>query len=120
MKPAKSIKKAYLYWLILGILGLHRFYLGKKTSATILLISTIIWAVSYLLSTEKAFGILAVADYLSPVQDWLISWGSVGKWLSAMLFLPFLLFPLIWWFTDLFRIPRLFGKDDHSEDLASN
>ena len=104
----KSLKTAYLIWLVVGILGIHRFYLGKKRSGAILLILTLIWGLSYLFSAQEAVGILALVESMSPLQDWLVQIGQIGKWISALIFLPILLFPVLWWFTDLFRIPRMF------------
>jgi TM2 domain-containing membrane protein YozV len=107
---SKSLKKAYLLWLFLGLFGVHRFYFRKKISGTILLILTVIWGISYLGSAQKPFGILALVDLFGPFQDWLVSFGQIGKWVSALMFLPFLLFPAFWWFTDIFRIPRIFKE----------
>jgi TM2 domain-containing membrane protein YozV len=34
----KSVAAAYILWILLGHFGAHRFYLGKTTSATVMLI----------------------------------------------------------------------------------
>lgn len=38
----KSVGIAYLLWFFLGMFGAHRFYLGRTTSAVIILVLTIV------------------------------------------------------------------------------
>jgi len=101
-----TLKKAYFLWFFLGLFGAHRFYLGKKISGTILLILTLVWIASYALSKNELFGVLWLIEFMGPLQDWLVSFGNFGKWISTLVFLPILGFPVLWWLTDTFRIPR--------------
>ena len=43
---AKSTGAAYLIWLFLGGLGIHRFYLGRTVSGILLLLCTVIGAIT--------------------------------------------------------------------------
>ncbi|MYM54199.1 TM2 domain-containing protein [Thalassovita mangrovi] len=60
----KSIGLAYMLWLLLGIFGGHRFYLGRNGSAVVMLaVSTLGWIT--LVLTDKPF-------LLVPLGVWLI------------------------------------------------
>ncbi|SLN16052.1 TM2 domain protein [Roseovarius gaetbuli] len=46
----KSIGMVYLLWLFLGVLGIHRFYLGKTRSAVGMLVLTILGGFTLMVS----------------------------------------------------------------------
>jgi len=60
MPKNKSVRRAYLFWLlgIFGCLGLHRFYLRKKKTA-------VVW-----MFTLGLFGLGALADFI--FLKWLV------------------------------------------------
>jgi TM2 domain-containing membrane protein YozV len=62
----KSIGVAYALWLFLGGFGAHRFYLKKKKTAIILLIATIVGALTSLLGVGvfilAAVGVWVLVD----------------------------------------------------------
>lgn len=66
---AKSIGASYLLWFFVGYLGGHRFYLGRKGSAIVMLLLTV-------------FGVL-----LSFVGVGLVLLGIVGVWALVDAFL---------------------------------
>jgi TM2 domain-containing membrane protein YozV len=73
----KSMGLAYLFWFMVGGLGVHRFYLGRPLTGAALLVMTLVAFVS------------AAAPALSPV----------GIPLGAAAF--------IWWLIDAFLIPKM-------------
>lgn len=63
---AKSTGAAYLIWLFLGGLGGHRFYLGRGGSGAVMLILTIVGALTLVVGIGAVFliivGIWALID----------------------------------------------------------
>lgn len=90
---SKSMAVAYLLWFFLGILGAHRFYLGRVGSAFVFLLLVVLYC--------------AVA--LAPV---LFPFFFLGAGVIAIEFYGLLTLVLpgtlgVWWVVDAFLIPAL-------------
>jgi hypothetical protein len=82
-KPQRSLRKAYLLWLLLSQVSAHRFYLGATTSA---ICQLSLWLISMLLlRVGSGGGAMALGVVLG------IAW-------------------VIWCFADLFLIPGIRRK----------
>ena len=72
----KSVGLAYALWLLLGVLGAHRFYAGKVMTGLMMLAGTV---TSFLLS-------FVMIGYLTiiPILIWvLVDVFFVGSWIRA-------------------------------------
>ena len=74
----KSLALAYVLWLFLGLIGVHRIYLGRVGSGVTMLILTL----------------LAGVFSLVPILGWIVA--------------LFVLVPVgVWWIVDVFLIPGI-------------
>ena len=74
----KSLALAYVLWLFLGFLGIHRIYLDRVGSGVVMLVLTL----------------LAALVNVIPI---------LGQIVALFLFLPV----LVWWIVDVFLIPGI-------------
>jgi hypothetical protein len=74
-KGERNLIAAYLLWFFFGVVGGHRFYVGRTRSALVMLTMT------------------------------LVSWGLYASLVGSILAVPITVFVGVWWFTDAFRIP---------------
>jgi len=70
----KSAVLAYLFWWFLGILGAHRFYLGKKHGWTMLII-----AILGILGSVVVVGALL---FIPLTIWWIIDVFKIGGWIQ--------------------------------------
>ncbi|WP_161993825.1 NINE protein [Muricoccus nepalensis] len=59
-RAPRSVRFAYALWLLGGFCGLHRFYLGKKFSAALIGVTTLL-SIPLALSETGLLGIVSVA-----------------------------------------------------------
>ena len=105
MAENKSMLTAYLWWIVLGLFGAHRFYMGKTKSAILLMCFSLFWMISLFVKKEP-FGIVALVNALEPLEKFLLEFGQIGRIGSGLIFVSILTFPGLWWISDSFRIPR--------------
>ncbi|MDK2991497.1 MAG: hypothetical protein PWP48_730 [Clostridiales bacterium] len=94
-KRKKSIGLAYFLWLILGTLGIHKFYIGQKT-----------WGIVYLI-----LGILGWPTVLIlAIQGHGLVWMSIGLVFVAVLGILLLI--------DVFTISKQVREANEREEAA--
>ena len=69
----KSQVVAYLLWLLLGIMGAHRFYLGMKFSGSVMWCLACIGSVTLLLSGTRDEALLRASVVVVPLVGWMLS-----------------------------------------------
>ena len=89
----KSMTTAYLLWLLLGIVGAHRFYLRRNEWGWIMIAFVIAPVILYL-------GLMLLDVLVPPLGNELLPYVKV---LSVLIWL----FPLVRWLADVIRIPTL-------------
>lgn len=83
LDPRQRLITAYILWLLLGVLGAHRFYLGRKNSGLLMG-----FAGPMFLSLGLFFNLLpglGVSPFLvmSPfILWWVVDGVSIPRWLS--------------------------------------
>ncbi len=73
----KSVGVAYLFWLFLGFVGGHRFYLKRKGSAIVMLIISL-----FALMTESGIGVIILIWWL--IDAFLIT-GIVSEYNNGLI-----------------------------------
>lgn len=68
----KSPAVAYLLWLLLGLAGAHRFYLGMKPSGSVMFCLVCIGGAQWFLSGTPDEALLRVATVLLPLAAWVL------------------------------------------------
>jgi len=103
-KYKKSTGLAYVLWLFIGTLGIHKFYIGKITMGIIYLVLGIgAWI-------SLTFGITAAASGLLEGVETVASGGEVGMATGFILFIIFIIILGVMLIIDLVTIPRQIRK----------
>ncbi|MBB6459819.1 TM2 domain-containing protein [Flammeovirga kamogawensis] len=59
----KSTLVAYLLWFFVGVLGIHRFYLGKTTSGIVYLLTGGLFGIGWIIDLFLVGGMVDEANY---------------------------------------------------------
>ena len=111
----KSASIAFLFLILGGAFGFHRFYLGRIKSGVLILLAGLLAVVTYIVGSSLLYGI--VADNLhAVVNDPSGAPGLDGLVVaSIIIFLPALAV-LVWVIVDVFLVSRYVRE--HNEKLT--
>lgn len=102
-KSQKNALTAYLLWFFLGLIGIHRFYLGRTKALLNLFIYGFIAFFSVMFLT-----ILSI--FVEPLETLIENLDNAGA--GMLLILPF-----FWIFLDVFRIPSMVKEKNDEIEL---
>ena len=76
----KSLITGYLLWLIGGLLGMHRFWMGRRVSGALLAAGTIISLTAWSYPATRFFGFLGIVGV---VAWWAVDLLLITFWISG-------------------------------------
>jgi TM2 domain-containing membrane protein YozV len=71
---AKSPLIAWMLWLFLGVLGIHRFYLNRPHAVTMLIL--------YLVGLFTAFFLIGIPLLIAVMVMWVMDAFKIGEWVN--------------------------------------
>ncbi|MDE0509140.1 MAG: MFS transporter [Gammaproteobacteria bacterium] len=97
-KAGKSLTAAYVFWLLLGVFGAHRFYFGRRRSALALLLLGLFTLAIFLAATYRNYLFLPPTSATFDALDQLYhdNYNALGVWWMVA----------VWWIVDAFLMPK--------------
>mmetsp|Transcript_27444 Transcript_27444/g.68899 ORF Transcript_27444/g.68899 Transcript_27444/m.68899 type:complete len:143 (+) Transcript_27444:377-805(+) len=109
---AKNIWAAYVFLLLSGFFGGHRFYLGLRLTGTVMFISAVLCV------PRMSFSSLGSNNWQAAIDDGTFRPEDLG--IEALNFYDYLaVFLLGWCLVDAVRMPQMIVAEERREDAAN-